>query len=694
MTTKVLKRIVSVVLAMSIVLSFALVSVSATDVVPDIAKTDYVAGSDGNLIDTIPTGVEINCGELPVSVSGNIATLTANGLIGSSSDWGMNGFHINKSFISTLPEGSISEGPVLTQGTKVLFSVKVRKAADATQNAKINLAYSSWYNVQYESGSPIYTDNYPNVGDGFLVDSTEWTEFKAVMTAPKDCGGNEWSMAFGFSSGTAQGAKVEVDLSTMYLGTESAHDIEVTATSTKLSAGESTMVSATIVNQIDSAYSGAQGGFVWKAMDADRTATASGITVVPVENGTAQVTVADTVAAGKYDIIAISDTYDGFARGVEITVINLKNDYSPAADGNLITTYPTEVAPNINDPAVKALGSGNIASLEAIQDCNGSSSWGLQGIEVDELFVPTLQDGFGPELTQGTKVLFRAKVRKAADATEDVKINVAYSTWYGVQYEGKDPYYADAYAGATAGFDVVSTDWVDFATVITVPANCGGQTWGVIFGFASGTKTGAKIEIDMESMYLGTEGVHDIEVTAAPAKVAAGESTVVTATIVNQVDLAYSGTQVGFSWTAMNADRSATVSGITVTDNGNGTATVSVADSVADGTYYIVAASDTYEGFIKGVQITVDPKFEGITLNADNGAVTVATDTALNNAHLVFVTYDANGKMVDYEVKYVTLSAQESDEYAPSDLTAGSYTRAMLWSDMVDCTPLADMIQY
>ena len=88
------------------------------------------------------------------------------------------------------------------------------------------------------------------------------------------------------------------------------------------------------------------------------------------------------------------------------------------------------------------------------------------------------------------------------------------------------------------------------------------------------------------------------------------------------------------------------------------------------------------------------PAIEGITLTQDAGSVTVATDTALTAAKLIFVTYDANGKMVDWEAVDVTLAAQATQAYAPVALTAGSYTRAMLWVDMTECVPLADMIQY
>ena len=66
-------------------------------------------------------------------------------------------------------------------------------------------------------------------------------------------------------------------------------------------------------------------------------------------DGIAAVSVADTVATGTYDIVAVSDTYSGYVKGTEIAVTNLKYDYTPAGDGNLITAYPTEYALRVGD---------------------------------------------------------------------------------------------------------------------------------------------------------------------------------------------------------------------------------------------------------------------------------------------------------------------------------------------------------
>ena len=106
-------------------------------------------------------------------------------------------------------------------------------------------------------------------------------------------------------------------------------------------------------------------------------------------------------------------------------------------------------------------------------------------------------------------------------------------------------------------------------------------------------------------------------------------------------------------------------------------------------------SSDSKVGQIATYAISSGDAIEGITIERVSGdEITVATDTELSNAQLIFVTYDANNKMVDYEVVNVDLEAQGTDSFSPVNLTAGSYTKVMLWFDMTACKPLADMIQY
>ena len=106
-------------------------------------------------------------------------------------------------------------------------------------------------------------------------------------------------------------------------------------------------------------------------------------------------------------------------------------------------------------------------------------------------------------------------------------------------------------------------------------------------------------------------------------------------------------------------------------------------------------SSDGKAGSTVTYVVSEDNTIEGITLARVAGnEVTVSTDTKLENAHLIFVTYEDKNRMVDCEIVYVDLDAQGTDSFSPVELTSGNCTKVMLWYDTINCMPLADMIQY
>jgi len=596
-----MKKIISLCTAFLMAALLFAVPVSAAEV-PDNFKTDYVPADNGNLVSTYPTNfVDINSGEVSCPVSGNIVTMTANSTVLTSSDWGVQGFEINERFIPTLTDGY---APTFPKTTRLLFSAKVRKAADATANAKINISYSSWYKVQYESGKPQYTDNYPNVGDGFDVTSHEWTEFRAVMTVPANSDGNTWAYLLGLSKGTAQGAKVEVDMSSIFVGEESAHNVKVTALSDALSVFTPLTVKAEIVNQLGDTFSGVQGDFSWYVLTEDKNAFAEGITISDNEKGSMTVSASENAENGNYYIVAVSDTYEGFVKSTKIKVRNLP-DYVPEDKENLITTYPTTGNLNINAGEVAAKAEENIATLSTTVVSTGNPDHALQGFLMDANFIPTLTDNAkAPTFYMGEKVLFSAKVRKAQDATADAAINIA----YGIPGSGlKDAWhYPDNHA---EGFTVTSTEWTDFKAIITPRETLGGnQYWQVIFGFHGGTPEGAKVEIDMSSLYLGAEKLYDItnQPTGTSVVEAGKESTLsYKAQLVNQAGVPGTIPQGTFTWFALNEAKTALADEITVTPQADNTATVTVSAKAPVGIYKIVAQSDEHPAFVRSCTLTV-----------------------------------------------------------------------------------------
>ena len=83
------------------------------------------------------------------------------------------------------------------------------------------------------------------------------------------------------------------------------------------------------------------------------------------------------------------------------------------------------------------------------------------------------------------------------------------------------------------------------------------------------------------------------------------------------------------------------------------------------------------------------------TLTYADGLVKVSAVEDINNAYIIFVSYNSNGQMVDYDMAYVTLSSGESADFAPyEDFVTGAKTTAVLWEDLDDCVPLAAAITY
>lgn len=601
------KRILSLLVAVMMLLSVCCaVQVSAEDAPVAVCEDFTASAVTGNLVTTYPTegSLDINAGEVRAAASGTIATFSAVSACNGSNDWGLQGFEISKKFIPTLT--GTGWAPNFTAGTKIAFSAKVRKAQDATANTRINVAFASWY----PPATQYYPSAYPNAASGFDVTSTDWMDFNAVITIPANAGGQTWAMVFGFSTGTPTGAKVEVDMSSIYFGVEYAHDIKVEVSgSTNVEAGSGTVINADadILNQTGGKYS-TQGTFNWYALDEARTETVPGITITPGAGGTATISVGASVPAGNYVIAAQSVENPQMVKSFTITVgVKDWSDHMPVTVNNIINTYPTEGNLDINDGNVSATASGEMATLAARSDSAGSSDHALQGFVINGKFISDLSaDKAEIAISQGTKAIFKAKVRKAQDATHDAKINVAYS----IPGSGNSSawHYPDNYP---TGFEVTSTDWMDFEATITARENIGGASyWEVLFGFYNGTTEGSKVEIDMTSLYFVPYKACDIKITdnTGTATLDPGIASSFTADIVDSEGNAMGGVE-SFDWALLNEDRTARVSGVTFTPDAQDVTTVDVVadNTVTPGNYYLVAESKAAGtlGWIKSIPVTV-----------------------------------------------------------------------------------------
>ena len=281
---------------------------------------------------------------------------------------------------------------------------------------------------------------------------------------------------------------------------------------------------------------------------------------------------------------------------------NIATDYVPGAiTGNVIRTEDLA-----GGNYVGGWGGGAIGTI------NGEAAWEI---------ATSVQVPGGVDNANGFGVLGRvvsAGGYTKADAYEAGKnVVVSYQAKLGngspiakvalYQY-GKAPLFAMEYPGVSDGVAITNTDWKTYSHTLPIPATgfVGANNVNLSIGLAyTGiTESSRGYWIKGGSVYIGKEYAYDINVTAEKTEVETGEIFSVDADVVNQGGVV-GGIDQSVTWYALNADRTALADGITITDIGNGDATVEVAPYIQEGTYYIVAVADTNENFVKGVAITV-----------------------------------------------------------------------------------------
>jgi len=94
-------------------------------------------------------------------------------------------------------------------------------------------------------------------------------------------------------------------------------------------------------------------------------------------------------------------------------------------------------------------------------------------------------------------------------------------------------------------------------------------------------------------------------------------------------------------------------------------------------------SSDAKVGNIATYAVPVPEVIKVITLIPEDGAVIVYSDTYIESAYLIFASYDANGKMVDWEVRDPIEIYEDMPEAYGSSIEEGETTVAMLWVDFV-----------
>lgn len=216
--------------------------------------------------------------------------------------WAAHGTLVNNS--------NINGGAALSSNTTYVFSAKFKNAGDEGTTPKFTMYY-------HGNTSKAFPNEYGTEG---WTPEAEHTDYKITFNTGDNTSG---SFVYGIISGKA-GDIVHMNYQNgMYLAEEVAYDItNVVTGSDAIAAGESTTIKAEVVNQIGTIGTLSQ-NISYKVLNEARTQEITeGITVIAGEDSEATVEVADTVATGKYVILAVSDDYDGFRKGAVITVEN------------------------------------------------------------------------------------------------------------------------------------------------------------------------------------------------------------------------------------------------------------------------------------------------------------------------------------------------------------------------------------
>lgn len=227
--------------------------------------------------------------------------------------WAAHGTLVNSS--------KVNGGTALSPNTTYVFSAKFRNAGAEGTTPKFGIYYNG-------NQGKSFPNEYGALG---WTPGSEHTDYKITFSTGSSTSG---SFVYGIVSGAA-GDIVHMNYANgMYLSVEEAYDItnEVTGAAILLP-GESTTIKSEVVNQIGIKGTLEQ-NITYTVLNEDRTEViGEGITVIPGEDGEATVEVASNVTPAKYVILAKSEDYTGFRKGVTIDVKpEAINDTEPGAD--------------------------------------------------------------------------------------------------------------------------------------------------------------------------------------------------------------------------------------------------------------------------------------------------------------------------------------------------------------------------
>lgn len=581
---------------------------------------------------------------------------------------------------------------LLVAGKNIVIGAKVR-AQRGTPTIQASM---------YQYGiDPTFPIEYP---EGKKLVGSEWQDFTATFHIPengwKGARNTHFYIGYGYTGLVDECERIlAIKKNSVYIGEEYAYDIKVTSDTKSCAPGRTSIftVDSDIVNQLGSTGYLDQ-SVTWFALNDERTSYADGITVIGNDDGSATVTVADTVAEGTYDIVAASDKYDGLQKGVSIKVKNPYEDYvAGPVTGNWIncdvsTTdvlYPTWYPADFTEVKTIDDGTDNEAWVVASSRNVENTVLDVNGLGVGGAGINREYFNAAENLSAGKHVVIGAKV-KATKGSPKIKTSM-----YHLQ---STPIFPVEYPNAKDCFSISGGSWQDFGATLKIPETgwrgyehtllyigfpYTGSLWDGSRGFA----------VKKNSFYIGEEYPYDIRVSADTTEWTEGKSTAikVKADVVNQVGT-HGYLNQNVTWHVLDATRTYEVADATITENSDGTATVKIGETVPTGVYDIVAVSDGYEEFVKGVRIRVnadEAATERVTvfeLKEKSGTATLTAAVADTNAESVFfavASYDSDDKMIKASI----ISAPVKDGVAIvrglslEGIVAGQRVRGYVWEN-------------
>ncbi len=572
----------------------------------------------------------------------------------------------------------------------------------------------AYYTNGIESGiydTLVYSNEYGKTGK--KIESGDYSEYATTITLPAsfDVNGNNWFISI-LPDGTKKGAKIRFrteNADDVYLAEEQAYTLDVSSPYKKISAGESVELSAEVLNQI-----GLKGGLdqnvTWHAMNADRTAEVEGFTF----SGN-KVTVADSVAAGKYMLVA--ESAYGLVKGFEVEVVkavSYKDTVQPEMNENMIPKSSDEFnsRPRWFRSAIGRNGDGRIDYItdEGVWDSQvlGASKSTSIYVCAGQTTNPSAITGYDGIILKNTLkfesgksycVSLRAKL--ADKSLHADKYPAAENTGAAIGVAITNETYGSTSYTKEYGNGAMTLDsgYKEFKGTIPVSDkydNNGNQL--LVIGYPKGYTEGSAISIDTsenDAIYIAPEQAYTLDVNAEKTNLSIGETTNVSANVLNQVGLEGTLSQ-NVSWLALDTDRIEKVSGISIVPNENGAA-VTVGADVPEGSYDIVALSEEY-GMVKGVTITVSDtaeKISALTLSQEGGYVNLAASVAnCTSDKVVFALAAYNGgKLADLIVEEKTVANGEAnvDMMFEEPLANGTVVKAFMLAGAATMKPIANI---